>query len=294
MARGCAPLSSDPSLFAGVDLARVERSLAGRRDEYATAQPFPHIVLDDFLEPDQLAQAAREFGDVDSLDWIGYVHFNERKFCNSTIDSWGPTLRSVAQALNSPEFVRMLSELTGIEGLVADEGMEGGGLHQSLRDGYLNVHADYTVHPLHPTWQRRVNLLLYFNEEWPDSYGGALELWSTDMSRRVVTIEPKGNRAVIFNTESDSFHGHPDPMQCPPDESRKSLALYYFTVESDPMVRSTEYRARPGEGLRGILIYIDKQALRMYDRAKRRLGISDARMDQFLRRFRSKRRNGTD
>jgi hypothetical protein len=277
-----------------VDLVRLERSLAGRRDEYASAQPFPHVVLDDFLEPDRLAQAAAEFGDVDSPDWIGYVHFNEKKFCNPNIDTWGPTLRSVAQALNSPEFVQMISELTGIDGLIADEGMEGGGLHQSLRGGYLNVHADYTVHPLHPTWRRRVNLLLYFNDEWPAAYGGALELWSTDMSRRVVTIEPVGNRAVIFDTESDSFHGHPDPMQCPPGESRKSLALYYFTVESDPMVRSTEYRARPGEGLRGILIYIDKQALRLYDRAKRRLGISDARMDKFLRRFRSKRRSGTD
>jgi hypothetical protein len=294
VAEGTPALSSDPSLIAGVDLARLERSLAGRRDEYASARPFPHVVLDDFLEPDRLAQAAAEFGDVHSPDWIGYVHFNEKKFCNPNVDTWGPTLRSVAQTLNSPEFVQMISELTGIDGLIADEGMEGGGLHQSLRDGYLNVHADYTVHPLHPTWQRRVNLLLYFNEEWPAEYGGALELWSTDMSRRVVTIEPRGNRAVIFNTESDSFHGHPDPMQCPPGESRKSLALYYFTVESDPMVRSTEYRARPGEGLRGILIYIDKQALRMYDRAKRRLGISDARMDKFLRRFRSKGRSGTD
>jgi hypothetical protein len=113
------------------------------------------------------------------------------------------------------------------------------------------------------------------------------------MRRRVSAIEPRGGRAVIFNTESDSFHGHPDPLQCPPEESRRSLALYYFTLESDPMIRSTEYRARPGEGLRGIPIYIDKQALRIYDRTKRRLGISDVRMDRFLRRFRSKRRNTT-
>jgi hypothetical protein len=282
-------LSPEPVRFAGVDLDRLERSLSARREEYGSAQPFPHIVLDDFLEPGCLAEAAREFGDVGSPDWIGYVHFNEKKFSNPNIDSWGPTLRSIAQTLNSPRFVRMLSELTGIDGLVADEGMEGGGLHQSLRGGYLNVHADYTVHPLHPTWRRRVNLLLYFNEEWPSSYGGALELWSTDMRRRASTIEPLGNRVVIFDTESDSFHGHPDPLQCPPGESRKSLALYYFTVESDPMVRSTEYRARPGEGPRGVLIYLDKQALRMYDRAKRRLGISDARTDRFLRRLGLKR-----
>jgi len=186
----------------------------------------------------------------------------------------------------------MLSELTGIEGLIADEGMEGGGLHQSLRGGYLNVHADFTVHPLHPTWRRRVNLLLYLNERWPPEYGGALELWSKDMRRCVSKIEPLGNRAVIFNTESDSFHGHPDPLQCPAGESRKSLALYYFTVESRPMVRSTEYRARPGEGWRAVPIYLDKQLLRMYDRTKRSLGLSDARLDRWLRHLRPNGKKG--
>jgi hypothetical protein len=112
------------------------------------------------------------------------------------------------------------------------------------------------------------------------------------MRRCVSSIEPRGNRVVIFNTESDSFHGHPDPLRCPAGEARKSLALYYFTVESHPTVRSTEYRARPGEGLRGVPIYLDKQLLRLYDRTKRMLGLSDARMDRWLRHVRRSKGNG--
>jgi hypothetical protein len=111
------------------------------------------------------------------------------------------------------------------------------------------------------------------------------------MRHRISAIEPRGNRVVIFNTDADSFHGHPDPLQCPLGVSRKSLALYYFTVENDPVIRSTEYRARPGEGLRGILIYLDKQVLRIYDRTKRRLGLSDARMNRLRHPFRGRRGN---
>ena len=71
-------------------------------------------------------------------------------------------------------------------------------------------------------------------------------------------------------------------MTCPEGVARRSLALYYFSVEKDPMVRSTEYRPRPGDGARSILIFADTQMLRAYDWAKRRLGISDETASKVL------------
>lgn len=268
-----------------IDVARLEEQLPWMCESYATAQPFPHIVLDDFLTPEVARNAAQEFSSADQDSWISFIHVNERKFSNPDVGSWGSTLQSIATELNSPPFVRFLSQLTGIEDLIVDESMEGGGLHQSLNGGFLNIHADFTVHPLHANWRRRVNLLLYFNDEWPSEYGGELELWSTDMKNRMKVIAPILNRSVIFTTDPDSFHGHPDPLRCPPDQARRSLALYYFTVEDSPLVRSTEYRARPGEGARSILIYLDKQVLRTYDRVKRRMGISDRRASAWIRPF---------
>ncbi len=138
-----------------------------------------------------------------------------------------------------------------------------------------------------------MNLLLYLNDGCPAEYGGGLELWSTAMKRCVEKIAPLGNRVVIFNTDADAFHGHPEPLQCPPGVARQSMALYYFTAEEDPVVRSTEYRARPGEGPRSLLIYAAKQAWRAYDRVKRRLGISDQAVSRLLgrlQRFRRRRR----
>ncbi len=99
------------------------------------------------------------------------------------------------------------------------------------------------------------------------------------------------NRVLIFTTDVDSFHGHPEPMRCPQGVTRRSLALYYFTVEEDPVVRSTEYRAHPGDGARSIMIYADTRMLRVYDWAKRHLGVSDqtgSKILAFRDRFRRK------
>ena len=185
-----------------------------------------------------------------------------------------------------------LGKLTGIEGLIPDWTMDGGGLHQTLQGGHLNIHADFTTHHTHENWARRVNILLYLNEEWRDEWGGKLELWDKDMTACRAKVTPAGNRMLVFTTSFDSFHGHPDGLTCPDDVARRSMALYYFTVEDNPTRKSTNYQARPHETkVKKAAIWADRRALDMYDRLKRRLGVSDekvssllTRMDRFRRR----------
>jgi hypothetical protein len=271
---------------------RLEGDIDELASRYRAATPFPHIVLDDFLEAGVVEAAAKEFPSLDPSTWNNYLHVNERKFSNTDPSTWGPTLQAILEALNSPRFVRIVEQLMGTEHLFADPSLEGGGLHQSGTGGFLNIHADFTVHPHNRKWQRRANLLLYLNEDWQPEYGGDLELWSADMKECVERVSPIANRVLIFSTDPTSFHGHPEPMRCPPDTARRSLALYYFSLEDDPVVRSTEYRARPGDGSRSVLIYADKQMLRAYDWAKRRLGLTD-RMASRLLAFRDRiRRKG--
>jgi hypothetical protein len=274
-----------------LDIARLEGDVDKLHSIYGSARPYPHIVLDDFLEPDALKAAIDEFPPLDPGLWTNYLHTNERKFSNTDPQTWGPTLREILRELNSPRFVAFVSRLIGVEDLVADPSLEGGGLHQSTAGGFLNMHADFTVHPHNRKWQRRANILLYLNNEWKPEYGGDLELWSADMKECVEKVSPVANRALIFTTDATSFHGHPEPMKCPEGVARRSLALYYFSIEEDPLVRSTEYRARPGDGIHSVMIYADKQMLRSYDWAKRHLGVSDQTASSLLRlrdRFRRK------
>lgn len=278
-----APATTLQTPFSLLDIHQLADKLPVLREAYMSARPYPHIHIDGFLDENLARQAREAFPEVRDAGWIHYVHVNERKHGLNKMDLLPPFIRELIRELNQPAFVALLSELTGIPGLLADDSLEGGGLHQSQRGGFLNVHADFTVHPHRRTWQRRVNLLIYLNEDWQPEYGGDLELWERDMSRCTTKIAPLFNRAVIFNTDADSYHGFPEPIQCPEGVTRKSIALYYFTEEpTPPVMRSTNYRARPGDGLKAVLIWMDKRLVGLYTRVKGALGINDDAVSRVL------------
>jgi len=274
-----------------IDLERLEAGLDVQAAAYRAGDPFPHVVLDGVLTPDAFARAAAEFPAIEDEFWKGYLHVNETKYSNTEPDTWGRTLHDVAQEFCGPRFVSYLERLTGIEDLIPDWSMDGGGLHQTLRGGHLNIHADFTTHHTHEHWARRVNILLYLNTEWQEDWGGLLELWDRDMTAAQARVAPAGNRMLVFSTGEDTFHGHPDGLTCPPDVARRSMALYYFTEEAEVRRRATNYQARPGESAaRKAAIVADRTALDVYDRVKRRLGISDERVNSVLTRIARLRR----
>jgi 2OG-Fe(II) oxygenase superfamily len=266
-------------------LDRISQRLSDLRETYSVAEPFPHVVIDDVLPGDVFDAAVSEFPEPADPSWRGYLHYNETKYANPRSNTWGPTLQQIAAVLCTDEFCTQLGKLTGFEKLFADPTMDGGGLHQTLRGGYLNIHADFTAHHYIENWQRRVNILIYLNPSWSAEWGGSLELWDGDVSSRVKSIEPVGNRMVIFTTSNQAYHGHPQPLRCPEGMARRSLALYYFTKEVDPPRQPTDYRARPGEGIKGLAIRLDRYALSIYDAAKTRLGLSDRFASDTLRRL---------
>jgi hypothetical protein len=270
------------------DQQKWQTKLSELSSAYQSHFPFPHIVLDDFLNPAIAIQAARQFPAVASSEWIEYRHFNTKKLGQNKREIIPRIHLQIIDELNSDVFVSFLRELTGIPNLVADQSLEGGGLHQITKDGFLNIHADFTSHIKQTHWARRVNLLFYLNENWQEEYGGHLELWDRQMERCRTKILPILNRCVIFNTNFDTFHGHPEPLTCPEDTTRKSIALYYFTEEqAQPVARSTEYRSRPQDSrLKRLFIFLDKSLLRIYDQGRRKLGISDQFVSKILRWFR--------
>jgi hypothetical protein len=260
------------------------------KQSFCNAAEFPHVVIDNFLDAKIIEECYRDFPKLDDEHWLNYLHYNEKKYGMTKIENIPGTPKMVIQYLNSPEFLSMLENITGIKNLIADPGLEGGGLHQIPKGGFLNIHADFTAHPHHRNWRRRVNVLIYLNKDWREEYGGHLELWRRDMSECFEKILPVINRCVIFNTDRDSFHGHPDPITCPDDWTRKSIALYYFTEEDRPLKRATNYQARPNESvLKHILVKIDKCMLVMYNQLKGVLRINDDAVSKLLKKLSSRK-----
>lgn len=225
---------------------------AGERlaDDYRTAKPFPHAVMDDFLDKRVLRRIAAEFPGRE-----GRTHFDrpqERfkyQFDPNTVDSG--VIRNLLAELNGEPFLAFLSAMTGIADLIPDPYYAGAGLHETLAGGHLSVHADFNVHGGMKV-ERRLNLLIYLNDEWDPAWGGELELWDKGMRRAAVSVPPVLGRAVVFNTTLQNFHGQPDPLRCPPDRSRRSIATYYYTAlagaAADQPKRMTTFQQRPGSG----------------------------------------------
>jgi 2-oxoglutarate-Fe(II)-dependent oxygenase superfamily protein len=208
----------------------LRRIVKNEAQHYREASPFPHLVIEDFLDGGILRRVAREFSSADRSGWHRTATERERKVSTEDETAFGPFTRQVFTALNSSGFLTFLEDLTGITGLIADPHLRGGGLHEIEPGGLLGVHADFNLYKRLKVW-RRLNLLIYLNTDWDETWGGHLELWDRDGNSCVKRIAPTFNRAVIFDTSNRSYHGHPHPLACPEGQSRKSLALYYYTVD---------------------------------------------------------------
>ena len=207
-------------------------------NQYQEAQPFPHIVIDKFLPETILDSVLDEFNKNENW-WYDRVKWTEPYQVNkfywphdietaNNMPNDLPTISALVNYLNSPIMLKYLEELTGIDNLISDELLMGGGLHKITSGGKLAIHKDYNVHPVKKMY-RRLNLLIYLNKDWKQEWEGNLELWDKDHTKLEVSVEPLFNRAVIFTISEDSLHGHPVPLNTPENVSRNSIALYYFT-----------------------------------------------------------------
>jgi hypothetical protein len=197
---------------------------------FQTADPYPHLVMDGFLLEAEARRLLAVFpGPEAAIAWDRFgADGYEVKLGSSDELSFPEPLQQAVQQLNSGPFIRFLERLTGIEHLLPDPHLRGGGIHLSRRGDHLGIHADFNWHDGIEA-HRRLNLLVYLNPDWQPGWGGELELWDTAASARVHRIEPLFNRAVLFATRSDTFHGHPNPWAAPDGVYRKSIAMYYYT-----------------------------------------------------------------
>lgn len=200
---------------------------------YQAAQPFPHAVIDGAFKEGYLRDLVSLFPNAREPHWARHDTGVEKKLTTYSDRTLGHAFREKLFWLNSSTFIDFLEELTGIQGLIPDPHFEGAGPHCTLRGGRLGLHTDYRFNK-RLGLDRRVNALLYLNEDWKPEHGGELELWAARTGRRglmpgelVSKVSPTFGRLVVFNTTDFSFHGHPEPFQ---GEARRSIAMYYFTA----------------------------------------------------------------
>ncbi len=209
---------------------------AALTQQFEKAQPFKHVVIDEFLAPSFCAELMAQFPAFDATHAVNEHGEVGRKAVFSDLPRLAEAYKRLDQLLRDSEFLTLMGRITGIPKLLYDPEYVGGGTHENLPGEQLDPHVDFNYHPSR-RWHRRLNLIVFLNPQWDASWGGCLELirdpWSSSESDAVERILPIANRAVIFETTERSWHGF-DRIQLPATAaiaSRRSIAVYLYTQE---------------------------------------------------------------
>ena len=196
--------------------------------EFINNEPFSHIIINNFLKQEVAEQISTNFPEFSDKWWV-YNNPIEVKYAYDKISALHPVTQDVFNALSSSEMIEKMCTLTGIKNLEQDPTLHGGGLHMHPKNGRLMMHLDYEKHPLLHDKQRRLNIILYLSKNWSPKWNGATELWDKNLTQKVKQSEVIFNKALIFQTTEQSWHGMPEKMLCPDNIFRKSLAFYYIS-----------------------------------------------------------------
>jgi Rps23 Pro-64 3,4-dihydroxylase Tpa1-like proline 4-hydroxylase len=236
--------------FLTFDEAKLLQFGKEKNHEYINAKPFPSISFDNFFNENALNEILSEFPDLKSRADYNFNNANENKLATKGEYKLSENAREFIRFLNSQVFLDFLTNLTGIKNLIPDPTLAGGGYHELKPGGFLKIHSDFNKHP-DTKLDRRINVLVYLNKNWKSEYGGQFELWNESMTECVTKIEPNFNTMAIFSTTSKSYHGNPNIIRCEEGNSRKSIAMYYYTngrpeheVEEYLEDHSTIFKAR--------------------------------------------------
>jgi len=200
--------------------------------------PFPHTIIDNFLKNDVLDNVLLninnlkdEHADCKFINPSSPYEYNKYAF----FLNYGDYLKNLFIELNSPEFIKYLEKITGIENIITNDiTLNGAGIHRIKNGGYLQLHTDFNSYSnLYGKLDRRINLLIYMNPEWKEEYKGELCMCDKEKNICVKKILPILNRCVIFNTSNKSIHGHPEKLNTPENICRQSIAVYYYTKNTN-------------------------------------------------------------
>jgi len=196
------------------------------KEHHFAGDPVPYTIIDDFLPRDIFNIVVKEIDDISSESWTVFANeTSSREEVRNFVTA--PHIQTLSNSMQGPSFLKWLEAITGVEKLIPDPYLRGGGITSVSTGNKLGLHTDFNWNEqLRLT--RQVNLIVYLNPVWEDSWGGNLEFWNFENTECVTSISPKPNRLAIWNYSKQLIHGHPQPLTCPENIQRQNLIQFYY------------------------------------------------------------------
>ena len=200
------------------------------------ADPVRMLILDDVLLPERYARISQGLrtdcdwtthygvdasGELTSAERFNATPADQRLFRHGNYRA-PKTGRELAPGMlaivgfkllaGRADFRHWLGTLTGIDtGAIADLLVRRMG-----RDDFSTRHDDRAA-------ERRLCLLLYFNDDWHPGMGGTFRVFTARDER---VIDPLPNRAILFDVDADQSHGVDPLRDVPADWYRYNFTLW--------------------------------------------------------------------
>jgi hypothetical protein len=205
--------------------------------------PFEHIIIENFFNNEYVEMLENNFPSINNPEWFRYYNPIENKYAMNNFNN-NIIYNKLFEILQSDITINYVKKITGYNDLEKDDYLHGAGLHYHSTGGKLDMHLDYSIHPLSGK-ERRVNLIVYLNKDWKEEYNGDIQLWDENFTKPVKKIYPNYNRAILFKTSDISWHGLPTPIRCPNNNGRKSIAIYYVSEPRIDIIFRKKAQFRP-------------------------------------------------
>ena len=217
------------------------------KEKYLGNKPFSHIEIDNYWNEDLLKECGKDIYQFDKWDGEKNFYGSIKKRHSNKYQIFPESVKKIVNETHCVQFLEWLKSFTGEEVLLNDPYMLGSGIHSITQGGFLKIHADFNWLEKIQLY-RKLNILIYLNENWKETWGGFLELWSKDVKKCEKKFSPTFNKTVIFSTDDFSYHGHPEPLNCPSNVWRNSLVFYYYSPIKSKRVYfkrdNTKYKER--------------------------------------------------
>jgi hypothetical protein len=193
--------------------------------------PYPMIVLDNFLPTDIALKLNEECNTIPDQYWTTFdrrgSHMKECKQLHVA-----PEAYKFVNEMHSALGMEWLTKITGITDLIPDPYLVGAGYSRAYTGDTLQLHTDFNWNDqlrLH----RMASFIVYLNPDWKEEWGGALEFTDFDRKETIQKIPTMFNRAVIWRHHKRGFHGFPEPMHCPADQTRNTFRLFFYYSDAN-------------------------------------------------------------
>lgn len=215
-----------------------------------------HIVIDNLLPNDLCEKIHRSF--PRNLDnFYKRSSFREKKKTSTNMRLYDEIINNCLYAFQDKKVLKIISEITKIPNLEADENLYAGGISAMSNGDYLNPHIDNS-HDITRLKYRRLNLLFYVTPKWGIKNGGNFELWDKKvMLPKVITSS--FNRLIVMETTKKSWHSVNKVVS---NKTRYCISNYYFSrkpplnYEKD-YFHVTSFTGRPDEIFKKVYGHFD-------------------------------------